>query len=394
MSRLVQTANCKRDFRAGWKILGVGVNSIVYPAIMDRSDGSVFEIALKASRVSLTIQETALKHEALVLQHLGPSPHFVQLHGYGRFPHFEYLALEKLGPTLDQLVKGKQPLPAYRVLDLAIQLIDGLAAMHSKDILHGDIKPGNIALSSTPLDHQENRPVYLDFGLARSLQTAEKQASSHIVGTTHWASLASHCHMPLTAGHDLEGLAYTLLFLLHGSLPWSEIRCKTPHLTNLAVAREKAQWTGSRLAQGHPAVFGTMLDHSRSMVASQKLDLSKIRAELERERLRLGKASTTGPRLHSLWHHCRNRDANYCRHEQMSSARAALQNGYDEPSMQSSGAGSNMLDNSLDDSDGGEWDHPQGERSSRLTLPLGAETALSSVPYLTDIDLYGTPACV
>ena len=73
-----------------------------------------------------------------------------------------YLVSEWLeGKSLrDELSRG--PLPLKRLLDLAVQIADGLAAAHAAGIVHRDIKPENIMLAS------DGSARIVDFGLARS----------------------------------------------------------------------------------------------------------------------------------------------------------------------------------------------------------------------------------
>ena len=73
-----------------------------------------------------------------------------------------YLVSEWLeGKSLrDELSRG--PLPLKRLLDLAVQIADGLAAAHAMGIVHRDIKPENVMLA------RDGTARIVDFGLARS----------------------------------------------------------------------------------------------------------------------------------------------------------------------------------------------------------------------------------
>src|SRR3990172_630965 len=59
-----------------------------------------------------------------------------------------YIAMEYIeGKTLKKLIE-KEPLPVKKVLDIAIQSCDGLAAAHKKGLIHRDIKSDNIMVTS------------------------------------------------------------------------------------------------------------------------------------------------------------------------------------------------------------------------------------------------------
>jgi hypothetical protein len=75
------------------------------------------------------------------------------------------------GETLRGVIQ-RGPVPLKKVLDIAVQIADGLAAAHAAGIAHRDLKPENIML--TP----EGRAKILDFGLAKSISRAAGQADA------------------------------------------------------------------------------------------------------------------------------------------------------------------------------------------------------------------------
>ena len=83
----------------------------------------------------------------------------------------EFIVMEYVdGVTLDQLLKMKL-LPLERVIAIAIQIADGMAAAHDQRIVHRDIKPGNIMID------RNGRVKILDFGLARVCPAAGQGAA-------------------------------------------------------------------------------------------------------------------------------------------------------------------------------------------------------------------------
>ncbi|MCP6769376.1 protein kinase, partial [Klebsiella pneumoniae] len=59
-----------------------------------------------------------------------------------------YIAMELVeGRTLRELVASGEPLPTKRLLDLGVQIAEGLAKAHSAGIVHRDLKPENLMVS-------------------------------------------------------------------------------------------------------------------------------------------------------------------------------------------------------------------------------------------------------
>ncbi len=87
-------------------------------------------------------------------------PNIVTVHDIGTEGPTSYLAMEFVdGRTLrDVLLAG--PLPLKKLLDLAAQIADGIAAAHEAGIVHRDLKPGNLMVTKDGL------VKVLDFGLA------------------------------------------------------------------------------------------------------------------------------------------------------------------------------------------------------------------------------------
>lgn len=83
-------------------------------------------VAIKKSRVSLRVKRTILRHEARVLQLLQGHPAVPKLVGYGRNPHFEYIAMELLGQSVRALVVPGKAIPLETVRRIGGQMVGSL----------------------------------------------------------------------------------------------------------------------------------------------------------------------------------------------------------------------------------------------------------------------------
>ncbi|CUA68679.1 Casein kinase I [Rhizoctonia solani] len=176
--------------------------------------------------------------------------------------------MQLLDKSLGDVVDASGPLLVEAVFDIADQLIAALEHMHTRGIVHRDIKPDNI-LFQPP----ESRNVCLiDFGFAYPPPSATEVAESlprtsemtTVFGTLPYASLNAHRGLKLTYRDDLESSAYTLLYLLRGSLPWSHYtRHGTVYGRIRQVYKQKQRLGGSELAAGLPDEFGELVDYAR-----------------------------------------------------------------------------------------------------------------------------------
>ncbi len=128
-----------------------------------------------------------------------------------------YLVMEYIpGQTLQQYLKERGPLDLPMVLRLGQQIAEGLAAAHSQDLIHRDIKPGNILLETSAHD----RVKITDFGLARAADDASLTQSGMIAGTPMYMAPEQALGHKLDQRADLFSLGSVLYQMISGRPPF------------------------------------------------------------------------------------------------------------------------------------------------------------------------------
>lgn len=119
------------------------------------------------------------------------------------------------GATLEQFVKRHGCPDAITVLRIARQIVNGLHAAHQQDLIHRDIKPGNILVTENV-----HRVWITDFGLARAVDNATVTHSGLIAGTPQFMSPEQSRGQRLDARSDLFSFGALLYFLSTGRPPF------------------------------------------------------------------------------------------------------------------------------------------------------------------------------
>jgi serine/threonine protein kinase/formylglycine-generating enzyme required for sulfatase activity len=139
----------------------------------------------------------------------------VQVYEVGEQP-LPYLVMEFIpGETLQQRIDRMGPLDVPETVRIGRQIAEGLAAAHATDLIHRDIKPGNVLLEGG-----QHKVKITDFGLARAADDASMTQSGTIAGTPMYMAPEQVVGQTLDQRADLFSLGSVLYQMVAGRPPF------------------------------------------------------------------------------------------------------------------------------------------------------------------------------
>ena len=188
------------------RLLGQGGMSDVYEAIDERRDTAV---AIKFVRSADPELARRFAQEVRALGRV-EHPGLVRLIGTGLADDHAYLVMELVhGSTLAEALRHG-PLGPERTAYLGASLAGALAYVHSRGVVHRDVKPSNILL------HADGRAQLGDFGVARLLDASALTMAGTTLGTAAYMAPEQLEDHQVGAGADIWSLGMVLLECLTG----------------------------------------------------------------------------------------------------------------------------------------------------------------------------------
>ena len=235
------------------RVLGDGVSGTVYtaerlPGVAPSeaspngfsTDGAERRVALKVIHRSLVRDRQISRRfhrEAAILRKLH-CPYIVPLLDFGELPDgVLYMALELVeGRALDEIMRTG-PLDPSRAITLAQQVCAALAVAHAADVVHRDLKPGNVLIEATP--DGEERARVCDFGMAKVLRGDPSDSlnmlteQNMVFGTPEYMAPEQARGDEVDARCDVYAMGVMLYEMLTGTPPFrydTPIGVMTAHL--------------------------------------------------------------------------------------------------------------------------------------------------------------------
>jgi eukaryotic-like serine/threonine-protein kinase len=184
-----------------------------------------------------------------------------------------YIVLEYVdGETLKQLIRREGPLQITQALAYTIEIARALGAAHERLIVHRDVKPQNVLISS------EGSAKITDFGIARTLSEVGLTMDGRVLGTTDYVSPEQALGQPVTGQSDLYSLGVVLYEMLTGAVPFSG---ETPVAVAMRHVREQVPDVQSRRPEVSAATAAVVERATAADLAQRYPNAATMLADLE-----------------------------------------------------------------------------------------------------------------
>ena len=263
-----------------------------------------------------------LRHEYKVYRELVGCKGFANIYYYGSLEDSNVMVMDLLHMSLeDRFHKSDKQFSLRTILHIADQMIERAETLHSRHLIHRDIKvrlssndiisasasafppsfftstnfpfpsffspqPANFMLGPQFGPHADI--LYgIDFGLSKRYRdpVTEKhilhRKGRSLTGTPRYASINNHLGVEQSRRDDLESIAYVLIYLIRGSLPWQGMHADTPQKKYRMILKKKQDTTVEELCRDMPVEFGEMLEYARGMRFDEEPDYKMLRKKFK-----------------------------------------------------------------------------------------------------------------
>ncbi len=194
--------------------IGTGGKAVVYRAkclLLNRT------VAVKILRDDLDSSEEFLKRFNIEAQSAASltNQHIVSIYDVGKDDNVNYIVMEYVeGMTLKEYIKDNSPIAWQQSVKIAMGIADALSEAHKKHIVHRDIKPQNIIVTT------DGGIKVTDFGIARVSSGATISVDGDVLGSVHYLSPEQARGGYVDERSDIYSLGVVMYEMLTGKVPF------------------------------------------------------------------------------------------------------------------------------------------------------------------------------
>ena len=257
---------------------------LVYGTLGSGGYGQVFAVrdskTLRNYAIKISDDKKSLQKEYKILKTLSKNEDYLKVFEYGKTGDLDYIVMEIFGKNL-QYKDNDYMLSIKCVAAVGLEILNRIEKMHNLDIIHRDVKPSQFLLT-----HDQKKVYLVDFGLSTFYRSEGKhrkfKTKCGFKGSIIFSSINTHLGFRHSRRDDLESLAYSLLYLMKGNLPW-HFDEKISNLRNIKfIFNQKLNIKRDYLFRDIPAEFESFFKYTRKLLYDQTPNYSYLKALLQK----------------------------------------------------------------------------------------------------------------
>ena len=258
------------------KLLGKGSFGKIYAGV-NKTTGE--EIAIKLE--PLTTDQPQLVYEYKIYKYLQKGFGIPKVYECSKDKKYTILIMDLLGDSLEKKFNQcNRKFSLLTVLMIMEQLVSRIEFIHSKNLLHRDIKPDNFLVGR---GKKSNIIYAIDFGLSKKYRDSKSglhipyRDGKSLTGTARYASINTHLGVEQSRRDDIEALGYIMVYFLRGSLPWQGMVINDPKKKYDKIKQLKYDIKLEDLCAGLPKECVKFIQYARDMKFEDRPDYSYLR---------------------------------------------------------------------------------------------------------------------
>ena len=248
------------------------------------------EVAIKLEPVNT--EQPQLIYEYKIYKLLEGGYGFPKVYEFSRESKYNILIMELLGNSIENIFnKFNKKFNLITCIMIMDQIVQRIEYLHSKNLLHRDIKPDNFLIGR---GNKKGIIYAIDFGLSKKYRDSKNglhipyRDGKDLTGTARYASINTHLGIEQSRRDDIESLGYMMVYLMKGHLPWQGMVNSNPKLKYERIKKLKLEIKLADLCYGLPKECVKFIQYARDMKFEDKPNYTYLRGLLKKMALRIG----------------------------------------------------------------------------------------------------------
>ena len=248
------------------------------------------EVAIKLEPINT--DQPQLIYEYKIYKLLQGGYGFPRVYDFTRESKYNILIMDLLGSSIESLFnKFKKKFSLITCIMIMDQIVQRIEYLHSKNLLHRDIKPDNFLIGK---GNKKNTIYAIDFGLSKKYKDSRTglhipyRDGKDLTGTARYASINTHLGVEQSRRDDIESLGYMMVYLMKGHLPWQGMVNSNPKKKYDRIKKLKIEIKLVDLCAGLPKECIKFIQYARDMKFEDKPNYNYLRSLLKKMATRIG----------------------------------------------------------------------------------------------------------